>query len=865
MTGLIVFIAAVNGAVDNKLTLNKTKEEEPPFKYNYGISFFCCVFSFLMQECNGICNIYWYIDYYRKYRYEQQKGLNINRKSIDLALFEKSRPVIINEMPRMPNNKPSTMLHLNELYEIKKDEQNNSKNKKLSVDDEYASKKNQTNLDKLRDIVNENKKILEQDNESRSSKPSINRYHKLKHKLYKLESKKKPNAEIEPKETKNTSKKEEKNSKNQEEKNKNNENSKQAKTKGKPPQDEMKKSNKNLNDIPEITNTNKNNDDNLLAKPNIATSNSNINFNSKRNDLGLVDTQSDLANLNYQISNIQLQSGTPAHNVYFMKTAPYTHNLSSVQVSNLNSFNPIFKSKTNNHNKPDTIELSYQQKPTSLFKNQLNYVDFYQNHPLATTPTSSNVSESTITSSSSAATTATSSSSDTSSTISCSSLSEKCNNLPIASSLNLKPNSFFNDHNRVLNSKINPKLNSINNNNTNTNAIRLDKQIDLEENELKMKFYKIKDNDLSHISSLATLRNSPNSISNRNLAHNLNESFLLKKYPSNDLNDDDDQTKFKIYNKQRERQNSFRNKGQNCFFYSHDDYNLNSTNLNKLIDYKNYLVNSTSQIYSSINKDNYNLAKNQLQLQNANEYPLLKNLINDNNNNNNKSVFKHNMIENKNLIYDKSRKSNRMEAYENYLKNKLFVNNLDDSDKILHMSPNTIKIRKKYEFMSKKPNLAIKKSLTNLEKTPNSNLYSIISPDVTKLTLDGSYPSKKEVKFSSKLISSNEKHIRPSPNNVIYDPYSILEPNLYASINRTSRNTEIQSHQNSRNRRSMIQRNKSISDYQPVTKYMIEDSNNVFDINNNNNDNDKIMYSNKNDNAQADVPFKRNLKRTTSV
>jgi hypothetical protein len=71
LTGLIVFIAAVNGAVDNKLTLNKAKEDEEPFRYNYGFSFFSCVLSFLMQEFNGILNVIWYIDYFRKYRFRK--------------------------------------------------------------------------------------------------------------------------------------------------------------------------------------------------------------------------------------------------------------------------------------------------------------------------------------------------------------------------------------------------------------------------------------------------------------------------------------------------------------------------------------------------------------------------------------------------------------------------------------------------------------------------------------------------------------------------------------------------------------------------------------------------------------------------
>ncbi|RNA31207.1 voltage-dependent calcium channel gamma-7 subunit-like [Brachionus plicatilis] len=70
LTALIVFIAAVNGAVDNKQPAVKSKDDESPFVYNYGYSFIFAVGSFLMQEFNGICNIYWYVDYHRKYRFQ---------------------------------------------------------------------------------------------------------------------------------------------------------------------------------------------------------------------------------------------------------------------------------------------------------------------------------------------------------------------------------------------------------------------------------------------------------------------------------------------------------------------------------------------------------------------------------------------------------------------------------------------------------------------------------------------------------------------------------------------------------------------------------------------------------------------------
>lgn len=76
LTALIVFIAAVNGAVDNKSTTVRSKDDESPFVYNYGYSFFLAVGSFLMQEFNGICNIYWYVDYHRKYKASETRAQN---------------------------------------------------------------------------------------------------------------------------------------------------------------------------------------------------------------------------------------------------------------------------------------------------------------------------------------------------------------------------------------------------------------------------------------------------------------------------------------------------------------------------------------------------------------------------------------------------------------------------------------------------------------------------------------------------------------------------------------------------------------------------------------------------------------------
>ncbi len=55
--------------MDNKLLKFKSKEDEPLFRYTYGVSFVCALSSFVFQKLNGICNIYWYIGYYRNFQY----------------------------------------------------------------------------------------------------------------------------------------------------------------------------------------------------------------------------------------------------------------------------------------------------------------------------------------------------------------------------------------------------------------------------------------------------------------------------------------------------------------------------------------------------------------------------------------------------------------------------------------------------------------------------------------------------------------------------------------------------------------------------------------------------------------------------
>jgi hypothetical protein len=99
LTGIIVFIAAVNGAVDQKLTVILTGDDEPIFKYNYGLSFFGAVISFLLQEFNGICNIYWYIDYYRKYRFANENAAQTSANSMPTLTYRRKIEIIKEKEP----------------------------------------------------------------------------------------------------------------------------------------------------------------------------------------------------------------------------------------------------------------------------------------------------------------------------------------------------------------------------------------------------------------------------------------------------------------------------------------------------------------------------------------------------------------------------------------------------------------------------------------------------------------------------------------------------------------------------------------------------------------------------------------------
>jgi hypothetical protein len=86
--------------------LKPNNDDEPPFNYDYGISFACATISFVFQELNGVCNIYWYIGYYRRY------------------LLDKSKSSL---RPGEGNNKDNYQQNKNDNHECKKESKSSKK------------------------------------------------------------------------------------------------------------------------------------------------------------------------------------------------------------------------------------------------------------------------------------------------------------------------------------------------------------------------------------------------------------------------------------------------------------------------------------------------------------------------------------------------------------------------------------------------------------------------------------------------------------------------------------------------------------------------------------------------------------------
>ena len=155
LTGIIVFIAAVNGAVDQKLTVVLTGDDEPIFKYSYGMSFFFAVISFLLQEFNGICNIYWYIDYYRKYRFNKEASILQNGTSISMPIIPYLNKIEINKQKKPLVKKELKFNELNiDENDKKKNKSNIVKNNFLHVPSSSPTKINKQ-IEKIDGSANE--------------------------------------------------------------------------------------------------------------------------------------------------------------------------------------------------------------------------------------------------------------------------------------------------------------------------------------------------------------------------------------------------------------------------------------------------------------------------------------------------------------------------------------------------------------------------------------------------------------------------------------------------------------------------------------------------------------------------------------
>lgn len=84
LTGIILFISTVIKSLENHLSAN-ADDSDAPFKYNYGLSFILATVSFLLQELNGACNIYWYIGYYRIHHMRKKLNGQVEKELYEMA------------------------------------------------------------------------------------------------------------------------------------------------------------------------------------------------------------------------------------------------------------------------------------------------------------------------------------------------------------------------------------------------------------------------------------------------------------------------------------------------------------------------------------------------------------------------------------------------------------------------------------------------------------------------------------------------------------------------------------------------------------------------------------------------------------
>jgi hypothetical protein len=102
----------------NSKLLKSRSNAESQFKYTYGVSFLCAVVSFLLQELNGICNIYWFFGHHRKHSMQTDESNN-NQSSSPIKTFKSNMNKLSNHWDanyRTENQDDSPCLRKNGLY-----------------------------------------------------------------------------------------------------------------------------------------------------------------------------------------------------------------------------------------------------------------------------------------------------------------------------------------------------------------------------------------------------------------------------------------------------------------------------------------------------------------------------------------------------------------------------------------------------------------------------------------------------------------------------------------------------------------------------------------------------------------------------
>jgi hypothetical protein len=361
----------------------------------------------------------------------------------------------------------------------------------------------------------------------------------------------------------------------------------------------------------------------------------------------------------------------------------------------------------------------------------------------------------------------------------------------------------------------------------NINRKQNDKHIDLEENELKTKFYKLKQNS-NHSSSFS-------------YGHK-NREKLLKKYPSCDYHYYyEPKNMIASSNKhQRQRQASFRKENGPNFFYFSQDPSLSYENY--LLNY-NGMSNNPEINTEQVAKVNTTLTKDQ-----AAHYHRHHHLsVPHRNQNINKKISN---VDTNNF---KSQRTN----YESYLKN------INQSPKLFETPKTTANF-----YANKFPaNAYANKTLRNTEFIPsinsslpplapnlkpsNFNKSSLKTQQVENFVDSKGSTSaniRKEVKFLSKFPTSTIEYSVPD---------SILseEENLLTVKNNQDRATDWAPSKSTHVECGDKQQKVKFEYYQPITKYVLE--------------NEADMPNSKlNDNDEEDAQYMlkmRQLKRTTSV